>query len=144
MSIPSSLRFRFQGSNRSRFSKLKYLLEESFPSDERKIILEDIVKNYNPEWVVMDRCEAALGENNDTWGKHIRFKRGHGLSYKNKSDEITINQIHDSRKEKWKRNELRDLCNAIVKVMDSMVGEDGRVYGILGRENIFPVGVSRG
>ena len=109
-----------------RWEEFKYKCEHG----ENKNIIEQWIYNCklesNKKLPYLDRYEGGIGGDNNNINKQIRFRIGRfGDEYPRLYDEdILMDQIINTNKEKWTYEELDDLICAFVKISNYYVQTD--------------------
>jgi hypothetical protein len=83
----------------------------------------ELVSNKNLPY--LDRCEGGLGGNDNRLHKQIRFRSGFGYYAPwDRDNDIVIDQIYETDKEKWTYAELDDLIQAFIKTINKRLEAD--------------------
>ncbi len=74
--------------------------------------------NTNKELPFLKRCEGGFGGNNNSENKQIRFRSYfENGDYKKRDNDIILDHISNTDKEKWSYDELDDLIRAFIKTI---------------------------
>lgn len=114
------------GTTSVQWTSTKRLLETTAPSDERTAFLQDLATAYGHNFVPMSRCEAAVGESNETRGKQFRFPILHSSTQSTHPTKIFISNFMNRELNQpnlsdtpshWTTDELKELGLSFLRVM---------------------------
>ena len=122
------LRFRLDSDAPQKYidkwKKLKSICE----NDEKKISeivvewLQKCKKQSNKKLPVLKRSEGGIGGNDNTKNKQIRFREIYDNTLKD--NDIVLDQVYNTKKEKWTLDELDDLVYGFEEYANEYMDEE--------------------
>ncbi len=131
------LRFRIENDAPNNYMKrwqdFKYICENG----NNKHIVEQIKEKckliQNKNLPYLNRAEGGMGGNDNIKNKQMRFRIDNYLS--KMDNDIVIDEIYNTKYEKWTYDELDDIISAFIEVADDYVNTNGGINGCIEMTN---------
>lgn len=116
-----------------RWKDFKYNCENGNNKHIVEQIKEKCKLEQNKNLHYLNRAEGGMGGDDNIKNKQMRFRINNHLS--KMDNDIVIDEIYNTKYEKWTYDELDDIISAFIEVADDYVNTNGSINGCIEMTN---------